>query len=149
MSWLNLSGSRTPPSCFLTPPTTGWGDNQEKKVKPIVWDKISLKGQKREEKIIIIIVIMMLIMKRSIQNWWYLMQLLTTQRDMPSLSPKSRLPSSQSAPLIIIIQHGATEFGISLWSTGVSCLSSILSMLLVHSQPPYWGAGVRSRKGYN
>ena len=43
-------------------------------------------------------------------------------------------------------EHDVIWYGISLWSVGVSCPSSVPSQLLVPPQPARWWGGVRGRR---
>jgi len=53
---------------------------------------------------------------------------------------ENRLHASKCpfAPAFPPAEHKAIQYGISLWSVGVSCPGCVPSYLLVHPQPPCW-----------
>lgn len=63
---------------------------------------------------------------------------------MPFQSKQLILPPTFSTTFIA--GHNVIWCGISLWSAGISCPSSVSFQLLVHHQPTHWGA-VGSGKG--
>lgn len=47
---------------------------------------------------------------------------------------------------VFIAKQNVIQYGISLWSVGVSCAGCVPSHLLVHSQLTCWASSVRNRR---
>jgi len=55
-------------------------------------------------------------------------------------------PFLHLSPDLYIAEHDIIQYGISLWSVGVSCPGCVPSHLLVHPQPTHWWESGRCRR---